>query len=131
MLANLFMHYAFDVWMSRNHPDEPFARYADDAVVHCLSEDEAEKLKAELLARFVEVGLELHPTKTRIVYCQDSHRREKYPNTGFDFLRVHVPTEIGHEQGRLVRRQLRTSRQRQSPDGDATEAARDAPRSQD
>ena len=86
VLANLFMHYAFDAWMSSNHPDEPFVRYADDAVVHCRSEAEAEQLKAELQARFAEVGLELHPTKTRIVYCQDSNRRGSYPNTSFDFL---------------------------------------------
>ena len=86
VLANLFLHYAFDVWMSRNHPDEPFARYADDAVVHCRSEAEAERLKAELQTRFAEVGLELHPTKTRIVYCQDSNRKGSYPNTSFDFL---------------------------------------------
>ena len=86
VLANLFLHYAFDVWMSRNHPDEPFARYADDAVVHCRSEAEAERLKAELQTRFAEVGLELHPIKTRIVYCQDSSRRGSYPNTSFDFL---------------------------------------------
>ncbi len=86
MLANLFMHYAFDVWMSRNHPNEPFARYADDAVAHCRSEAEAEQLKVGLQARFAEVGLELHPTKTRIVYCQDSRRRKSYSNMSFDFL---------------------------------------------
>ena len=72
--------------MSRNHPNEPFARYADDAVVHCRSEAEAEQLKAELQERFAEVGLELHPTKTRIVYCKDSNRTESYSNMSFDFL---------------------------------------------
>ena len=86
VLSNLFMHYTFDVWMSRNHPDEPFARYADDAVVHCRNEAEAEGLKAQLEERFAEVGLELHPTKTRIVYCQDSNRKKSYPNTSLDFL---------------------------------------------
>lgn len=86
VLANPFLHYAFDMWMSRNHPDEPFARYADDAVVHCRSEAEAERLKAELGERFAEVGLELHPTKTRVTYCRDSNRKGSYPNTGFDFL---------------------------------------------
>ena len=86
VLSNLFMHYAFDRWMSRNHPEEPFARYADDAVVHCRSEAEAERLKAELQERFAEVGLELHPTKTRIVYCRDSNRQGSCPNTSVDFL---------------------------------------------
>ena len=86
VLSNLFMHYAFDVWMTRNHPNEPFARYADDAVVHCRSEAQAERLKAELEVRFGEVGLELHPTKTRIVYCQDSNRKGSYSSVSFDFL---------------------------------------------
>ena len=80
------MHYAFDAWMARNHPNKPFARYADDAVVHCQSEAEAEQLKAELQARFAEVGLELHPTKTRVAYCRDSNRKGSYPNVRFDFL---------------------------------------------
>ena len=86
VLANLFLHYAFDRWMARTHPSEPFARYADDAVVHCRSAAEAERLKAALQDRFAEVGLELHPTKTRIVYCRDSNRTGSYPHTRFDFL---------------------------------------------
>ena len=86
VLANLFRHYAFDRWMARTHPAEPFARYADDAVGHCRSAAEAERLKAALQARFAEVGLELHPTKTRIVYCRDSNRTGSYPHTRFDFL---------------------------------------------
>ena len=86
ILANLFLHYALDVWMSRNHPGKPFERYADDAVVHCRSEADAERLKVELQARFAEVGLELHQTKTRVVYCKDSNRTGSYPNRSFDFL---------------------------------------------
>ena len=86
LLANLFMHYAFDTWMARNHPEQPFARYADDGVVHCRTEAQAEGLKAELVQRFAECGLELHPTKTRVVYCQDSNRRKKHENISFDFL---------------------------------------------
>lgn len=86
LLANLFLHYAFDVWMARNYPKAPFARYADDAVVHSRSEAEAERLKAALAARFAAVKLELHPTKTRIVYCQDDDRWRAYPATSFDFL---------------------------------------------
>ena len=86
LLANLFMHYAFDTWMARNHPDKPFARYADNGVVHCQTEAEAERLKADLAQRFKECGLELHPTKTRVVYCKDDRRRKAYTNTSFDFL---------------------------------------------
>ncbi|NHM26742.1 group II intron reverse transcriptase/maturase [Desulfofundulus sp. TPOSR] len=86
VLANLFLHYAFDVWMARNHPDKPFARYADDAVAHCRSKKEAEKLCESLQKRLAECGLELHPEKTRIVYCKDDDRRGDYPETKFDFL---------------------------------------------
>jgi len=86
VLANLFLHYAFDLWMSRQHADQPFERYADDAVVHCRSHAAAEALKADLARRLAECGLELHPTKTRIVYCQDEDRRDLYLKTSFDFL---------------------------------------------
>lgn len=86
VLANLFLHYTFDKWMDKNHPNNPFARYADDAVVHCRSMEVAQELRNSLEKRFVECGLELHPTKTRIVYCKDDDRREEYPETKFDFL---------------------------------------------
>lgn len=86
LLANLFLHYAFDMWMVRSHPDKPFERYADDAVVHCRQAEEAERLRAELGERFAKVGLELHPTKTRSVYCKDDDRRKDYPHTSYDFL---------------------------------------------
>lgn len=86
LLANLFLHYAFDAWMARTHPDKPFARYADDAVVHCRRQTDSERLKADLAIRFAECGLELHPTKTRVVYCQDSNRRKAYSDTSLDFL---------------------------------------------
>ena len=71
ILANLFLHYAFDAWMARTHPDLPWCRYADDGLVHCCSEQEAKALKAELQARLAECYLEMHPTKTRIVLCQE------------------------------------------------------------
>lgn len=67
VLANLFLHYAFDKWMERYHPDKPFARYADDAVVHCHNREAAEELRDSLSRRLEECGLELHPTKTRII----------------------------------------------------------------
>ena len=86
ILSNLFLHYTFDLWMQREHPDLPWCRYADDGLVHCRSEQEAEALKATLQARLAECQLELHPTKTKIVYCRDSNRNGAYPNVMFDFL---------------------------------------------
>ena len=86
VLANLFLHYAFDMWMVRNHPTKSFARYADDGIAHCRSLKEAEQLRNSLKERFAECGLELHPEKTRIVYCKDDDRRGEYPETKFDFL---------------------------------------------
>jgi RNA-directed DNA polymerase len=86
ILSNLFMHYAFDLWMARTHPDLPWCRYADDGLVHCRTEQEVQTLKVELQARLAECRLEMHPTKTKIVYCQDEKRTSKYPNTKFDFL---------------------------------------------
>jgi RNA-directed DNA polymerase len=77
ILANLFMHYAFDSWMARNYPRCPFERYADDAVVHCKTRRQAELVRGRIAARLEEVGLRLHPDKTRIVYCKDSNRREQ------------------------------------------------------
>jgi group II intron reverse transcriptase/maturase len=86
ILSNLFLHYTFDLWMRRTHPDLPRCRYADDGLVHCRTAQEAEALMAELQARLAECRLELHPTKTKIVYCRDERRREPYPNIVFDFL---------------------------------------------
>jgi RNA-directed DNA polymerase len=79
VLANLFLHYAFDKWMDREHPDKPFARYAGDAVVNCKSKEDAEELRSRLEKRLAECKLELHPTKTRIVYCKDDNRKGDYP----------------------------------------------------
>jgi group II intron reverse transcriptase/maturase len=86
ILSNLFLHYAFDLWMARTHPDLPWCRYADDGLVHCRTEQEAQALKVELQARLAECRLEMHPTKTKIVYCKDGKRRGRYPNIKFDFL---------------------------------------------
>jgi RNA-directed DNA polymerase len=86
ILANLFMHYTFDLWMARTHPGLPWCRYADDGLVHCRTEQEAEALKAELQVRLAECHLEMHPTKTKVVYCKDGKRKGKYPNVKFDFL---------------------------------------------
>jgi RNA-directed DNA polymerase len=86
ILSNLFLHYAFDLWMKRTHPDLPWCRYADDGLVHCRTEKEAEALKAELQTRLAECQLEMHPTKTRIVHCKVTNRRRAYQNVKFDFL---------------------------------------------
>ena len=86
LLANLFLHYTFDLWMQREFPSIPFERYADDAVCHCRTQAQANYLKARLERRFAECGLELHPEKTKIVYCKDDNRAGDFPNTQFDFL---------------------------------------------
>ena len=85
-LANLFLHYAFDMWMRRTHPDIPFERYADDAICHCRTEEQAVALRAALEKRFADCGLTLHPDKTKIVYCKDDDRRGKHPTHKFDVL---------------------------------------------
>jgi len=86
LLANLFLHYAFDLWMDREFSSIPFVRFADDIICHCVSEEQASNLKNNLQKRFQDVGLELHPKKTKIVYCKRSGRSRKYPNVSFDFL---------------------------------------------
>ncbi len=86
LLANLFMHYAFDLWMEREHPNLLWCRYADDGLIHCRTEEEAEALKLQLDKRLKECNLEMHPDKTRIIYCKDSKRKRDYPTTKFDFL---------------------------------------------
>jgi len=86
LLANLFMHYAFDAWMQRTFPSVAFERFADDALVHCRSKRQAEAVLVAIRDRLRQCGLELHPTKTRIVYCRDSDRREAHEHVSFDFL---------------------------------------------
>ena len=86
LLANLFLHYAFDTWMARTYPHIPFERYADDAICHCRSAEEAQALWKALADRFAVCKLALHPEKTKIVYCKDVNRRGDYQNQSFDFL---------------------------------------------
>ncbi|MBU9711949.1 group II intron reverse transcriptase/maturase [Bacillus tamaricis] len=86
VLANLFLHYAFDKWMAINLPSNPFARYADDAVIHCKTEDEARNVLKSLSQRMNECKLELHPSKTKIVYCKNADRKDDHENIAFDFL---------------------------------------------
>ena len=114
VLANLYMHYAFDMWMVREHPGIRFERYADDVVVHCVTERQARNLVAAIGDRMEQVGLRLHPDKTKVVYCQDGNRRLDYGLTAFTFLGVHLScpccaheerhdvrlVSAGHQQGR-------------------------------
>ncbi len=86
VLANLFMHYAFDLWLAREFPGCPFERYADDGVVHCRTKAQAEAVLAALHERLEQVGVRLHPEKTRIVYCKDGKRRGSHEHTEFTFL---------------------------------------------
>jgi RNA-directed DNA polymerase len=86
LLANLFLHYAFDDWMRRRYPEIPFERYADDVIVHCKTEMEAKQLRAEIEERLGQCKLELHAEKTKIVYCKDDKRRGTYSDEKFNFL---------------------------------------------
>ena len=86
VLANLFLHYVFDHWMQRTYPQVPFERYADDAIVHCRSEQEARTVLDAIRGRFEQHGLTLHPTKTRMVYCKDDNRPGESEHITFDFL---------------------------------------------
>ena len=86
LVANLFLHYAFDVWMRKEFPDLQFERYCDDGVVHCKTERQAQFVRDAIAKRLAQCGLELHPDKTRIVYCKDADRRATYANERFDVL---------------------------------------------
>jgi group II intron reverse transcriptase/maturase len=85
LLANLFLHYGLDTWLNREYPGVWFERFADDAVVHCVTERQARQVREAIGRRLADIGLELHPDKTRIVYCQDSRRRGDYPHVSFTF----------------------------------------------
>ena len=86
LLANLFLHYGLDLWMQRTNPGIPFERYADDVIVHCRSYEEASSVLEAIRGRLAACGLELHPTKTKIVYCKDDNRRGDFEQVQFDFL---------------------------------------------
>jgi group II intron reverse transcriptase/maturase len=85
LIANVFLHYGFDQWMSREFPGILFERFADDVVVHCVTERQARQLRDAIGHRLAGIGLELHPEKTRIVYCKDSNRRLDYDEVSFTF----------------------------------------------
>ena len=86
ILSNLFLHYVFDKWLQKHYPKTQWCRYADDGLVHCHCEAEAKHMLKVLKQRFQDCGLELHPVKTKIVYCKDGKRKGQYENTSFDFL---------------------------------------------
>lgn len=101
LLSNLFLHYAFDEWMRKNYPSIPFERYADDIIVHCSSEKQAKWLRMLIEERLSQCKLELHPEKTKIVYCKDDRRRNSYPSETFTFLGYsfyprQVKSQAGH-----------------------------------
>jgi group II intron reverse transcriptase/maturase len=86
LLANLFLHYAFDMWITKKHPGISFERYADDIIVHCQTQKEAEEILLQITQRMEQCKLELHPLKTKIVYCKDYRRKELHKQVQFDFL---------------------------------------------
>jgi RNA-directed DNA polymerase len=86
LLANIFLHHAFDAWMAEQFPAIRFERYSDDAIVHCVSERQARFIRDKIAKRLEDWGLTLHPVKTRIVYCKDANRRGSHEHERFDFL---------------------------------------------
>ena len=103
ILANLFLHYALDHWLERHHPDIPFCRYADDGILHCKTETQAQQLRQQLAERLQDCGLEMHPQKTRVVYCKDSRRTQTYEHIQFDFLGYTFrPRRVADRHGRIL-----------------------------
>lgn len=86
VLSNLFLHYALDNWLATQYKGIPFCRYADDGIIHCRTRKQAVYLHQQIADRLTECGLEIHPQKTRIVYCKDANRTGEYENIQFDFL---------------------------------------------
>jgi group II intron reverse transcriptase/maturase len=85
LIANIFLHYGFDLWMGREFPTVQFERFADDVVIHCVTERQARQVRDAVGARMVEIGLELHPDKTTIVYCKDARRTQEFELVSFTF----------------------------------------------
>ena len=99
VLANLFMHYTFDAWMKRTYPQVLWCRYADDGLVHCRTHKDAVELLEALTSRFTECGLELHPEKTKIVYCGDSNRKQRFEQRKFSFLGYEFRSRVVKSRG--------------------------------
>ena len=104
LLANIYLHHGFDKWMDEVNGQNPFERYADDIVIHCSSKEEAEQLLEKLKARMQQYKLELHPEKTKIVYCKNYQRNDKHDNNSFTFLSYSFqPRTIKDKFGRTNR----------------------------
>ena len=107
LLANIYLHHAFDKWMDETHSHCPFERYADDIVIHCSSKEEAERMLEELKTRMQEFELTVHPEKTKIVYCKNYQRNEKHDSESFTFLSYSfqprtIPDKFGRAKPLLV-----------------------------
>lgn len=101
LLANLFLHYVFDSWMRRNHAGVEFCRYADDGLCHLKTEEQAIELLDKVKNRFKDCGLEIHPDKTKIIYCKTGKRKVDYKNISFDFLGfTFMPREARDKTGK-------------------------------
>jgi RNA-directed DNA polymerase len=98
ILSNLFLHYCFDLWITRKFPSLKWCRYADDGLLHCKSRKQAEFVLKELSKRMKECGLQLNLDKTRIVYCRDSRRRQKEDLNSFDFLGFRFQTRTARNK---------------------------------
>jgi RNA-directed DNA polymerase len=104
LLANIYLHHGFDKWMEEVNTQNPFERYADDIVIHCRSKEEAEQLLEKLKVRMQQYELELHPDKTKIVYCKNYLRNDKHDNNSFTFLSYSFqPRTIKDKFGRKSR----------------------------
>jgi len=123
ILMNLFMRYVVDVWMQRHFPQYPFARYADDAVVHSRSREQAQEVMHAIASRLAECGLTTHPEKSKIVYCKDRSRPQTYPNVTFTFSGLSVSSAKGHDQVRAGLYQLSARGQSCCLETDATDGA--------
>lgn len=140
LLSNIFMHHVFDDWMRRHFPAVKFERYVDDSVVHCSTLKQAEKLLEAIRARLKECGLELHPEKTKIVYCKDDGRPSSYEHEKFDFLGytfrarlsknkygqtfVNFTPAISNQAAKRIRKEIRSWRLHLRSDKNITDLAR-------
>ena len=115
MLANIFLHYALDRWLVREFPAVPFERYADDVILHCKTQQQAQVVLDAIIERLAQVGLELNLDKTRIVYCKDANRTGSHEHEQFTFLRLHVSSPRRAEQDWREVRQLLSRRSLTTP----------------
>ena len=111
VLANIYLHYSFDMWMAREFPTIPFERYVDDVVLHCKSERQARFVRSRVAERMADCSVEINPRKTRIVYCKDDDRKGSYEHERFDFLGYTFRPRRSRRKERQVVRQLSPGRQ--------------------